>query len=445
MQATEKSLAQLQYDAALEARLAAMPPADAAAEAARLGHNATLERYYSQRNGLCVSVGGEVTATLPCERVAFEYPCQDPNDPSQWQAAPRGQLNAARAPDGKIWAFINFDWACVDGGHEQKAANLSTASYPLFCSADAGHSWTWTRGASGLGVNVWAFTIRADGTFLIATDHCRTDTAAVYASQDDGSTWALRGRLPLDPPHVCMEEDISSMTQLSDGTILLTGSHHAAGPGGQRIHSVFRSADGGCTWSATHTEWDEAEFPCRRIDGTVMCTESHILELQSGKLLHAIRWNCDAQTAARMPDQWRQFKKTVCFLESYDQGRTWQNPRPVVDDCGEPVLEPGECHGQLVQVPDGRVVLVHDRRYPHGEAQTVAHVSRDDGRTWQRQVYHLCFGDSYPASVVLEDGTIVTVAGAGLRENRFDANGQAVPIGPRELWTSAAVRWRLPE
>jgi hypothetical protein len=61
-------------------------------------------------------------------------------------------------------------------------------------------------------------------------------------------------------------------------------------------------------------------------------------------------------------------------------------------------------------------------------------VSEDEGKTWGREVYRVSFGNGYPASVVLEDGTIVTVTG----NSPFDS---APEKGP---YTAQAIRWNLP-
>ena len=87
------------------------------------------------------------------------------------------------------------------------------------------------------------------------------------------------------------------------------------------------------------------------------------------------------------------------------------------------MLEFGEPHGQLVQVPDGRVVLVHDRRYPYQHAHTRARISNDEGRTWEPEIYHVSDGMGYPASVALPDGTVVTITG----NTKLDASFR--PIG----------------
>ena len=126
--------------------------------------------------------------------------------------------------------------------------------------------------------------------------------------------------------------------------------------------------------------------------------------------------------------------KHVFLGDSPDGSRTWEHLRPLSDAEGRPLLVFGECHGQLVELPDGRVVLVHDRRYPYDKGETIGRVSEDGGKAWSRYVYHLSEGSGYPASVALDDGTIVTVVG----NTRLDA--QSRPIEP---WRVQSVRWRL--
>ena len=98
----------------------------------------------------------------------------------------------------------------------------------------------------------------------------------------------------------------------------------------------------------------------------------------------------------------------------------------------------GECHGQLVQLPDGTLVLVHDRRYPYENCEAVARVSRDNGQTWERDIYHMSYGTGYPASVALEDGTMVIVTG-----NTPLYSPQGCAMGDH-TWSAQAIRWRLP-
>lgn len=125
--------------------------------------------------------------------------------------------------------------------------------------------------------------------------------------------------------------------------------------------------------------------------------------------------------------------KNVFLADSSDSGATWENLRPLLDAEGRPVLVFGECHAQLVEIPDGRVVLVHDRRYPYDKTATIGRISDDGGKRWSRKAYHVSDGIGYAASIALEDGTIVTVTG----NTRLDA--QANPIEP---WSVQAVRWK---
>lgn len=63
-------------------------------------------------------------------------------------------------------------------------------------------------------------------------------------------------------------------------------------------------------------------------------------------------------------------------------------------------------------------MLVHDRRYPYDRGETIGRVSEDGGKTWLRKGYHISDGSGYPASVALNDGTIVTVVGNTQRDPR---------------------------
>ncbi|MFH1008247.1 MAG: hypothetical protein V1800_12230 [Candidatus Latescibacterota bacterium] len=75
-------------------------------------------------------------------------------------------------------------------------------------------------------------------------------------------------------------------------------------------------------------------------------------------------------------------------------------------------------------------------RYPYDQGETIGRVSADGGKTWARTVYHLSDGSGYAASVVLSDGTIVTVVG------NIRLDGGSMPIEP---WSVQAVRWRPEE
>jgi len=100
----------------------------------------------------------------------------------------------------------------------------------------------------------------------------------------------------------------------------------------------------------------------------------------------------------------------------------------------------GESNGELVELGDGRLVLVHQTRYAEppdrargyfrGRSQLCARVSLDHGRTWLPERYRLLFGFGYSSTLALEDDTLITVTGTSLGDNG----------DPRR---AAAIRWSL--
>ena len=73
----------------------------------------------------------------------------------------------------------------------------------------------------------------------------------------------------------------------------------------------------------------------------------------------------------------------------------------------------GQTFGHPAVQSDGTVVVVHHTRYGPGRPGARALISRDEGKTWEDEVYYLDHSNvtgSYSASVVLEDDTIVTIS-----------------------------------
>ena len=426
---------------------------EAAAVAAELMDNPSLKNYYSQEGKLFVTLGdvpglrqrrpdldqrasnlrcggsAVVVQTLPCQRVALEYPCKDLDNPSHWQFGERGQVTLATTKNGDVWAF-------TQGGR-------------LFRSQDGGKSWAWTCGSTATDSDDLTFTVLADDSFLVVGSTTGNiwgegEALAVHRSTDQGRTWKLIGTISPPAPYARLGDDTPGLTQLSDGTILLpTQVYGPLGDSTLRGHIMCRSTDGGSTWSTSPVTWeanqfhpDAHKFPACRPDDNLIRGEAHVLELASGRLLMTLRY----QWLHGLPggEPWAPLSKQAMFLDSDDGGLTWTNARPTFDAGGQPILVNGECHGWCAQLADGRIVLVHDHRFPHVEGQTIARVSHDEGRTWERHTYHLIFGAGYPATLALDDGTILTVSGAGLQTPPGKARTS------RNLWTTVAIRWNLP-
>ena len=285
-----------------------------------------------------------------------------------------------------------------------------------------------------------------DDTFLLAvrafTGGAR-NRIDVFASTDKGSTWEPAGHISA-APYEQIGEGFLTMTQLADGTVLLptnrwTGNDFTGQlPANSKESVIYRSTDGGRTWGDPSPTFDSVN-------------EAHVVRLSSGRLLGAFRHQrmrlpddpadvvekCSAKSAEGViSNHGDVIFKHVFVGDSEDEGRIWKNLRPLRTREGIPLLAFGETHGQLVQLPDGRVVMTHDRRYPYEGYETRARVSHDEGQTWDPETYHVSHGAGYAASVALADGTLVTVTGC----TSFAPD--AKPIGP---WRAEAVRWRLPD
>ena len=94
----------------------------------------------------------------------------------------------------------------------------------------------------------------------------------------------------------------------------------------------------------------------------------------------------------------------------------------------------GQCYGFPAALPDGRVVLVHTTPYGPGPRGSRAMISYDEAKTWEDEAYYLTFSEpsGYNQSVVLKDGTILTVAA----RQDFLADKQ------RPSETFVAIRWK---
>jgi len=382
--------------------------------------------FYGDVNAVLVERDGRVVNRLPAERVVLEYP----------ELRGRAEVNAALDSAGTIWAAIGYSV----GTHHQPPVGVER----LFRSGDGGRTWTSRPLPMTEKRNFLGFTVLADDAMLLVAGIAPDDPlwrkrVTVYRSRDRGETWTTTCEIRGEPfEHV--GEGFLSLTQLDDGTILFPVARWTDRPEGRTLeHGVFASSDGGRSFPVVHPTFAD-------------CCEAHVIQLQSGRLLGAFRYQRPPHPG-ETPEEIRALGgdpdwahpttgkrpksafKHVFVGESDDGGRTWKDLRALRDRDGRALLEFGETHGQLVEARDGRVVLVHDRRYPYEQAHTRARVSLDEGRTWEPAIYHVSQGMGYPACVALADGTLVTLTGSTRLDKSFR------PIGG---WRVQAVRWRLP-
>lgn len=378
---------------------------------------------YEQTDEIIVEYEGDVIRRLPCERIPLPYPT----------LTARAEACMGITSDGTIWTALGFNTGS-GGALDQVNPEM------LFSSSDGGRTWSSTEMAPSGRHRMCAFTVLQDDSFLLATSGA--EQILFHRSEDRGDTWQTVATIPATPfDHI--GEGFLSLTQLNDGTVIfpvvrtkMDGQEPASGPWLEAFrHDVFRSTDRGGTW----------DNPAPTFEG---CCETQILQLQNGNLLAAFRYQRGVRPddAPETLDRWRAKReappgtsifKHVFAADSMDGAETWHDLRPICAADGTALLEFGECHGQHVQIPDGRVVLLHDYRYPYENCEIIARVSGDNGKTWEKAAYHVSFGIGYPASVALEDGTIVTVTG-----NTPLYSPQGLAIG-RNPWSAQVIRWQL--
>lgn len=309
----------------------------------------------------------------------------------------------------------------------------------LLSSSDEGRTWCQKR------LDWWQFfdhNLARDSVRWLFFDYrwmLRSDSFGIL--RDGGKSWQGPVRITKSPfPSIggCSNR----MTELPDGTVLWLQRLGATSAEQRKIRQaaeeslqpwtavpytatyVLRSTDGGRSWG------ERTPLPDWSAEPT-------LLRLHSGRLIAAIRyqpafWSAellDRQLRDRpsLHEQGLHPSKRVYLADSDDDGLTWINFRPVSRTPQGPTdLALGQAHGELSQLSDGTLILTTDHRYPREEAQVLARISHDEGRTWSAKVYHLTrpgftvlgssikgYGTGYASSVVLEDDTIVTMTGAG--------------------------------
>ena len=193
-------------------------------------------------------------------------------------------------------------------------------------------------------------------------------------STDGGRSWEEPVKQLVSSPHGPIE--------LSDGRLLYIGT---ASIDDEKIIGVEQSADDGKTWHLV------SRIPIDHEDDIAYLHEPHVIELTDGKLLAMIR--CSGGPGNPFLRQ----------SESYDGGMSWTTSH-VTGVLGYPP--------HLIRLNNGWLLVSYgDLREPFGEK---ACISRDGGKTWEtdREIMINPAMNSdlgYPASVQLDDGSILTV------------------------------------
>jgi BNR repeat-like domain len=294
-------------------------------------------------------------------------------------------------------------------------------------SIDGGRSWTSKP------INLPAelqlgfrWKILRDGTFIsvgCATGSVVKEPATVWASKDEGVTWEKRAEiaidnLPLSSGNPYVQRYVHrGLNRLRDDTLIwgidVRDNPYTKG----MVLYFFQSTDGGKTWEGPTLVNDRG------------ASEGGTVRLPSGRLFATMRLGImvhpsDPPLLLKYtrkvdipPFNGRHRIKNLFVMDSDDNGKTWNTPRLLTTTFGQ-------TFGYPAVQSDGTVVVIHDTRYGPGSPGSRAMISRDEGKTWEDEVYYLdstTFTGSYTASVVLDDDTILTIAGSSQTGNSWEA------------------------
>jgi hypothetical protein len=336
-------------------------------------------------------------------------------------------------------------------------------------STDGGRSWSSHELTLEASQNC-SFQVLSDGTFVGAASLTSVrdfygfsdrpkgdvDPAAVWvwASGDEGRTWEKLSEVDnpaMQPAPLvdCPERYADTLCRLPDDTLLLPVESRF----GWMLDPAYvhRSTDGGRTWGGPTGPYAEPAFVDTHWVGpntgpgfmVAASGEQMIARMASGRLLGVIRYHGGVvpQWPLISEDQ-RTTYKTVFLADSDDLGDTWKDLRPLTNVHGQ-------CHGFGVGLSDGSVVVTHDHRSPPGTEGNKAMISHDEGRTWEDEVYYVSFATvpegqaGFSESVVLEDDTILTIAGTSDQaRDRYlpSSTPGTTTVGRTDVW---AIRWKL--
>jgi PKD repeat protein len=290
---------------------------------------------------------------------------------------------------GRAWTEVNASagWsarlghssvALPDGSIVLMGGNNGTDQHDVWRSADGGATWTEVNASAG-------WTARGDHTSVALPDGSivlmgGVDSARrndVWRSADGGATWT--NITPQDPGDLWTARYAHTSVALPDGSIVLMGGDD----GGYR-NDVWRSADGGTTW----TQVNASAGWTARGDHTSVALPDGSIVLMGGV------------DGARRNDTWR----------SADGGTTWEE----VTTSG-PIWSARYYHTS-VAMPDGSIVLMGG---VDGAGRNDVWRSTDNGTTWTEVNASAGWTPRYRhTAVAMPDGSIVIMGGHdGIQQN----------------------------
>ena len=273
----------------------------------------------------------------------------------------------------------------------------------MVCSNDGGRTWETVGRIEPSSSNnrLCVLGLNKDKALMAVFE--TGDNLELYVSDDDGLSWQAVFTIEGIKP----KSDLPGrLLELPEGSLLLCIDA-----------MILKSSDNGATWTR------HAALPAG-------WRGLRPLVLSDGQLIAAVFIEDDKRGVAN-----------TFIVHSEDNGRTWHHP-----EC---VTRKDEVPGDLLLLSGNRLVLTYGQKSnPYG-ARAV--VSIDKGTTWQDYIYVLstgrwngpkkkprpvrCSQSFGTASIVLEDGTIISAFDRGKTEKRSDQDGNQSAIG--------IVRWTV--
>ncbi len=298
-----------------------------------------------------------------------------------------------KMPDGELAAVLR-------GGSPHVGLN---SRLDLIRSADSGRTWsppeTIVPQTSGIDIRGAAAGVMADGSMVVSYWECTCYREAKYdpsvgtnlphyiISADNGRTWSAKRALQCDmfPKYFV---PYGRICVLPEGTALMPVYGPATADNAADSSAVLRSDDNGQSWG----------------NATLIAAntnETSVIHMPDNRLLAFLRTeNADFSRDG-----------TVVLSQSHGLGRTWSEPIQLT--------RPHQHPADACLLASGNLLMTYGNRL--GELAVGAMISRDGGRTWDREGRVVLaaetmtlrgkqFGDcGYPSTVQLDDGTIVTL------------------------------------
>ena len=294
--------------------------------------------------------------------------------------------NLTKMPDGTITALI----------FNKPSHGLEEGNAVCYASKDGGRTWNFMGIPAPFEPGTNRMNLAAglsnDGSLVTLVSGWGGKDFREYIlpnvvsrSQDNGETWILKGsvKLPEGEPVLVPFGDIIRL----GGKKLAASAYGSEIGGGSNPAYLIFSYDDGYTWGDAVPMGRFGDKPGEYNDFNEVAT----LRIRPDRWLAAARTNRS---------------RDLELIVSEDEGKTWQVPEALKNGT---ISRRGEHPVNLLKLNDGSILLTYGIRW--GTQGIGARVSDDEGKTWSAPMVVISHGGTdsgYPASVQLEDGTIVT-------------------------------------